>query len=60
VLGYKGLAYFLFSAAHDADAEFARLYAGSQHRKDQLLALHGDNPAAAAACARLAAMAPIL
>lgn len=55
VLGHKGLECFVFSAAHDPDDEFLRRY-GEPSRARFMLSFHGQDPAAAAACARLKAL----
>lgn len=52
-LGGKALECFVWSGAHDDDEEFLRRYAGQPQRIAFVLALHSENPEAAAACERL-------
>ena len=50
VLGLKGLECFVWSAAHDSDDEFQRLYGA---RVEQMIGLHIDEPEATEAIKRL-------
>lgn len=53
MLGGKGLESFLWSAAHDDDAEFFRRYSD---RAALMIALHGDEPGTQAAIERVQAL----
>jgi hypothetical protein len=55
-LGGKSAECFIWSAAHDDDAEFLRRFAGSHERAKFMLTFHAEDPATEQARERLSAL----